>query len=257
MSLRVIILAAGQGARLGSITDDQPKCLVDLGGTTILSHQLDNCERAGMASAVVVTGAFAGAVDEEIRRWTDAAPRHLVVSTLYNPFFDVANNMISLWVARAVMDRDFITINGDNVFDWRILERLARHAGGPITVTIDAKDCYDGDDMKIVLRGGRIRAMNKQIALDEANGESIGIMKFVGAGRQLICAELEAMARLDSYAKEWYVQAVERIAIRGDDVDVIPVGDLQWAEVDYPDDLVNARARFAELTGLVGVTQDV
>lgn len=251
MQMRAIILAAGQGLRLGPVTANSPKCLVDLGGTTILSHQLDNCERAGLDEAVVVTGAFATAVDEEIRRWQGEASRRIRVRTLYNPFFDTANNMISLWAARAVMDTDFITINGDNVFDWRILARLAGHVGTPITVTIDAKDGYDEDDMKIVLRDGHIRAMNKRIPLAEANGESIGIMKFTGAGRQLLFDELEAMARLSSWASEWYVQAVERIAVRGEGVGTMVVDELTWAEVDYPEDLEIARARFAELAGMV------
>ncbi|MDT8368555.1 MAG: phosphocholine cytidylyltransferase family protein [Longimicrobiales bacterium] len=251
MKPRIIILAAGQGTRLGSVTDHQPKCLVDLGGTSILAHQLDNCEAAELDEAVVVTGSFASDVDDEIDRWRTSAPRRLAVRSLYNPFFDVANNMISLWAARGEMDRDFITINGDNVFDWRILEALVRHEGGPITVTIDTKEGYDEDDMKIVLRDGRIRAMNKEIPLAEANGESIGIMRFTGAGRALLSEELEAMARLETYAREWYVQAIERIAIRGDHVDVMPVGAFRWAEVDFPEDLDVARARFAELAGVV------
>ena len=97
--MRVIILAAGQGQRLGPITANQPKCLVSIGDSTIVWHQLDNCETAGIEDVVVVTGAFADAVDDEIQRWRDHEPRRLSVASLYNPFYDVANNMISLWAA--------------------------------------------------------------------------------------------------------------------------------------------------------------
>lgn len=252
--MRAIILAAGQGKRLGPITDDKPKCLVDLGPATILSHQLNNCERAGLDEVVVVTGAFAPDVEAEIERWRNDGARRVRVSSLYNPFHEVANNMISLWAARAVMDVDFITINGDDIFDWRILERLAATDGAPVTVTIDQKEAYDEDDMKIILDGGRITAMNKKIPVEQANGESIGIMKFCGKGRALLAAELEAMARLESYATEWYVQAVERIALADSFVDVMPVGDLRWAEVDFPEDLENVRAN---LLDLVACTHEV
>lgn len=245
--MRAIILAAGQGQRLGSITENKPKCLVDLGPITILSHQLDNCEKAGLDEAVVVIGAFASDVDAEIERWCNHQERRIRVSSLYNPFHDVANNMISLWAARGVMDVDFITINGDDIFDWRILERLAATDGAPITVTIDEKETYDEDDMKIVLDDGRISAMNKNVPVEQANGESIGIMKFSGVGRALLAAELEVMSRLDSYATEWYVQAIERIALRDSQVDVMPVGGLRWAEVDFPEDLENVRANFMDL----------
>lgn len=245
--MRAIILSAGQGTRLGPITENTPKCLVDLGPATILWHQLNNCERAGLDEAVVVTGFHATDVDAEIERWCTHEPRRLRVSSLFNPFHDVANNMISLWAARASMDVDFITINGDDIFDWRILERLAATNGAPITVTIDVKGTYDDDAMKIVLEGDRITAMNKQIPTDRANGESIGIMKFCGEGRALLWAELEAMARLESYATEWYVQAVEHIALADSHVDVMKVGDLRWAEIDFPEDLENVRANFLDL----------
>ena len=245
--MRVIILAAGQGTRLGSVTDHQPKCLVEIGGVSILAHQLSNCERAGVDDVVVVTGSFADDVDAAIERWRQERPRRTQVASLYNPFFDVANNMISLWAARGVMDADFITINGDNVFDWRILERLIAWNGAEITVTVDDKNGYDEDDMKIVLEEGRITAMNKNMPLDVANGESIGIMKFSGEGRKLIYSELETMARLETYATEWYVQAIERIAQSNGHVDVMPVGDLRWAEVDFPADLEHVQTHCLDL----------
>lgn len=245
--MRVIILAAGQGQRLGPITANQPKCLVSIGDSTILWHQIDNCESAGIEDVVVVTGAFADAVDDEIQRWRDHEPRRLSVTSLYNPFYDVANNMISLWAARGSMEQDFITINGDNIFEWQILERLAAIQGSPITVTIDQKGTYDEDAMKIVLVNGRITAMNKRMPIENANAESIGIMKFSGEGRTLLAAELEKMARLESYATEWYVQAIERIAIADGHVGVMPVGDLRWAEVDFPEDLENVRNHFMDL----------
>lgn len=245
--MRVIILAAGQGQRLGPITANQPKCLVCIGDSTILWHQLDNCERAGIDDVVVVSGAFADAVDDEIQRWRDHEPRRLCVSSLYNPFYDVANNMISLWAARGSMDDDFITINGDNIFEWQILQRLAASEGSPITVTIDQKGTYDDDAMKIVLENGRIIAMNKLMPTGDANAESIGIMKFSGDGRAMLADELEKMARLETYATEWYVQAIERIAIANGHVGVMPVGDLRWAEVDFPEDLENVREHFLDL----------
>ncbi len=239
--MRAIILAAGQGTRLLPHTERTPKCLLDLNGATVLELQLKACRRAGITETVIVTGFQWQLVEAYVSRWRQNGLARVRIETAYNPFFNTTNNLISLWSAQRFMDEDFITINGDNVFDWRILQRLRETGKYPITVTTAHKDAYDDDDMKVLLDGDRITAINKGIPLDQADGESIGIMKFTGEGRERLKSMLEDMVRGQTAATDWYTRAVERIARRGYPVGICEIGDLQWAEIDFPEDLEKVR----------------
>ncbi|MBA2770731.1 MAG: NTP transferase domain-containing protein, partial [Sphingomonas sp.] len=84
--MKAIILSAGQGSRLGHLTSDRPKCLIEFGGRTLLDRQLDTLEANGVDEAVVVTGFHDELVDAAIAA-RGGGPS---VRTLFNPFFKVA-----------------------------------------------------------------------------------------------------------------------------------------------------------------------
>src|SRR4026209_717209 len=78
---KAIILSAGQGSRLGHLTDDRPKCLIEFNGRTLLDRQLDTLAANGIEEAVVVTGFHDDLVDKAIAART-GGPR---VRTIFNP----------------------------------------------------------------------------------------------------------------------------------------------------------------------------
>src|SRR5512139_3799633 len=86
---KAIILSAGQGSRLGHLTDDRPKCLIEFNGRTLLDRQLDALAANGIEEAVVVTGFRDDQIEAALKRRGDAGPR---VRTVYNPFYKVADN---------------------------------------------------------------------------------------------------------------------------------------------------------------------
>lgn len=245
--MRAIILAAGQGTRLRPHTNERPKCLVEIGGRSILEHQLHNCLEVGITEAVVVTGFEWQQVEAKISLWRRNGLGQLQITTLYNPFWREANNLISLWSARHYMDESFVLINGDDVFDPRILTRLRSENHYNIHVCMDRKSNYDADDMKIVLNGDRVARINKTIAPENAHGESIGIMKFTEKGAARLVAELEAMVRSQSAATDWYTKAIERIALDGYEIGAVSIEGLPWAEIDFPEDLEFVRDNLANL----------
>ncbi len=95
---KAIILSAGQGSRLGHLTDDRPKCLIEFNGRTLLDRQLDALAANGVEEAVVVTGFRDDQIEAALKRRGDIGPR---VRTVYNPFYKVADNLGSLFVAKA------------------------------------------------------------------------------------------------------------------------------------------------------------
>src|SRR5688500_3504372 len=158
--MKAIILAAGQGSRLGHLTSERPKCLIDFGGRTLLDWQLDTLAANGIREAVVVTGFRDDQIEAALARRT-GAPR---VRTIYNPFYKVADNLGSLYIARDELSGDCLVWNGDTLVSVDLMRRVIGNHQAGICVTIDRKDGYDGDDMKVVEAGGRLKAIGKRLS---------------------------------------------------------------------------------------------
>jgi choline kinase len=235
--MKAVILSAGQGKRLLPLTATTPKCLIPLHGRSILEWQLAALARCGIERAVVVTG-FAA---EEVDALLAARPPRLPVETLYNPFFAVADNIASCWMARPEMTEDFVLLNGDTLFEAAVLERLLAAPARPVTLAVDCKATYDADDMKVSLKGSRLRRVGKRLPLEDVDGESIGMMVFRGDGPALFRAALERTLRRPEALKRWYLSVIDELA-QQDQVSVASIQGLQWTEIDCAVDLERARA---------------
>jgi choline kinase len=230
---KALILSAGQGSRLLPLTADRPKCLVEIGGRPLLDWQISALAELGVEDISVVVGFRADAVDYHLK---DIARPGVSVRTVYNPFYKVAENIGSCWLARHDWDRDFILLNGDVVFEPAVAAKLMAHDGGPVTVTVDHPPSYDADDMKVRIEGGRLTAIGKTLSVDAVDGESIGMMGFRGKGPALFAAALDEAMRLPEGIAWWYTHVIDRLARRGH-VDTVSIDGLGWGEVDFPHDL--------------------
>src|SRR3954453_10336017 len=157
--MKAIILFAGQGSRLGHMVDDRPKCLIDFNGRSLLDRQLDTLEANGVHEAVVVTGFHDELVNQAIARRSGGSE----VRTIYNPFYKVADNTGSLFMAREELSGDCLVWNGDTLVSPELMAKVVANNRSGICVTIDRKDGYDEDDMKVVEEGGLLRAIGKRI----------------------------------------------------------------------------------------------
>lgn len=231
--MRAIILSAGQGSRLLPHTADRPKCLVPIGRRSFIEWQLRQLEAGGVTDIVVVTGFRAAMVDTELARLGKSG---LAVRSIYNPFFNVADNLGSCWLARGEMDRDFIILNGDTLFESAVLARLLENARAPVTVTVDRKPRYDADDMKVRLEGDRVLDIGKTLPPEHSQAESIGLLLFRGEGARAFAEAVDAAMRTPEGLKWWYLRTVAALAGRGI-VSSCSIEGLEWGEMDYPQDL--------------------
>ena len=236
---RAVILGAGQGSRLLPLTEDLPKCLLDLEGRSMLEWQLRGLAEVGVREAVIVTGFRSDRVEAALQT---IAPPGLVARTLYNPFYKVADNLASCWMARAELRGSCLLLNGDTLFEPAIARRLIEAPASPITLTIDRKPRYDDDDMKVSTEGERLLAVGKKLPAAEVNGESIGFSRFQGDGAALFVAEIERTMRTKEGTALWYLSAMNRLAQSGADVRVVSIEGLDWGELDFVADLAPARA---------------
>ena len=238
--MKAVILSAGQGSRLLPLTEDCPKCLLPLGGRTILEHQVEQLAAAGVSEVVVVTGFRAAAVEGRLFRLRKLGVK---VRTVFNPFYNVADTLASCWMARGEMEGGFLLLNGDTLFEPEIARRLVAAPKAPVTLTIDRKTTYDSDDMKVVVDGTRLREVGKTLPLDRVNGESIGFSRFDAEGAQWFMEVLDQEMRTPNGLSWWYLKAVGVLAERGL-VQTCSIEGLTWGEVDFPDDLARAQMMF-------------
>ena len=234
--MKAIILSAGQGKRLLPLTENTPKCALDVGVGTILETQISQIRACAVNEVVVLTGFGADQVDR-----IAASIERPIVRTLYNPFYALSDNLATCWVATREMDGPFIIVNGDTLFEAKIMQSLlASPPDAPITLVIDRKqEAYDDDDMKVVTEGNVLRRVGKQLT-EGVNGESIGMMVFRNEGPELFKATVERMMRDDASKGRWYLSAIDILAQEGH-VHICDIQGSSWCEVDDPADLENAK----------------
>jgi len=234
--MKAIILSAGQGSRLGHMVDDRPKCLIDFNGRSLLDRQLDTLEACGVHEAVVVTG-FHDELVEQALAVRSGAPR---VRTVFNPFYKVADNTGSLFMAREELAGDCLVWNGDTLVSRELMRRVVANGCGGICVTIDRKDSYDDDDMKVVEEGGRLKAIGKRLPPNAVNAESIGLLAFRAGGAEQFRQAIDRAIRTPEGTTIWYLRVIHHIAEQAD-VWTLDIAGEKWGEVDFPADVEAAR----------------
>jgi choline kinase len=233
--MKAIILSAGQGTRLLPMTATMPKCLLEIQAKTILEWQIDELRKCGVDQITVVTGYGADKVDELLQR-RYGPPR---VQTHYSPDYATTDNLVSCWKVRDEMTDAFILLNGDTLFEAAVVKSLLKSPANPITVTVNYKDIYDADDMKVSMEGSRLTRVGKDIPSDNIHGESIGMILFRDTGPMIFKNGLEnAMADTDS-VRRWYLSVIDEIA-QEKTVLTCSIRGLAWCEIDYPADLKQA-----------------
>ena len=240
--MKAIILSAGQGSRLGHLTDDRPKCLIEFNGRSLLDRQLDTLAANGVGEAVVVTGFHDELVNAAVER-RRAAGEGPDVRTVFNPFYKVADNLGSLFLVRNELDEDCLVWNGDTLVSAALMKRVVGNSGRDgICVTIDRKDRYDEDDMKVVMdeANGRLRAIGKRI-VEGVNAESIGLLAFRGNGGARFREAIEKAMRTGEGTTIWYLRVIHHLAQNGD-VWTLDISGEEWGEVDFPEDVAGAEA---------------
>ncbi len=238
--MKMLILAAGTGSRLGPLTRNTPKSLLDLGhGLTLLETQLDAIKPSGIHEVVLVTGYRSSQIEAKIQSY-DGFDFQIV----YNPFFDISNNLVSAWMAMPYIDDEFIIVNGDDVFRAEVLGRLLGTEGDAVMV-VSHKDSYDDDDMKVQIKGTLVRKVSKELTAEESNGESIGMIKFSKAGRDWFFKELERSVRRKEALDWYYLRALQNMMDAGLPITYSSCAPNEWAEIDFHPDLVTLKERLS------------
>lgn len=233
--MKAVILAAGASRRLKPLTDDLPKCLIRIGDRSILEHQLDAIDSAGIREAVIVVGYL----KELIVDCTGHAYRGVrTISYIENPEYASTNTIYSLYLARdSFINHDFIYLNADVLFHRAVVKLLARHRCKNV-LAVEYKQCGEEEVKFATAPDGRIIKLGKQISAAEARGEFIGVAKF---GKDITRYFIDALEyySLNGQKSLFFEKAVEDIL--GRDVFLpLDVTHIPNIEIDFPGDLERA-----------------
>ncbi len=248
--MKAIILSAGQGKRLLPLTTRLPKCLLEIQGKTLLEWQVEQLQKCGIEAITVVTGFGAEEVDALIRQNCELQS----IQTFYNPDYAKSDNLVSCWKVREEMNEDFILLNGDTLFEAAVLTKLLATPVNPLTVTINHKDKYDADDMKVSLAETQLTKIGKTLSTSETHGESIGMILFRGNGPAIFTEALAHAMSEPQAAHRWYLSVIDAIA-QQKTVLTCSIKGLQWCEVDCPTDLKHAESVVASFLAGDGFAQ--
>lgn len=118
--MKVVILDSGIGKRMKPFTDNSPKCLSPLNGTTILGNQIEIFKSYGLNDFIITTGHLEDKIKEFISsNFPDAKTKYV-----YNPRYATTNCIYSLYLAKDLMHDDIVWLHGDMVFRKELFGKL-------------------------------------------------------------------------------------------------------------------------------------
>ncbi|GJL75927.1 phosphocholine cytidylyltransferase family protein [Nitrosomonas sp.] len=240
-AVKAIILSAGQGRRLLPLTENSPKCLLPVANKPVLAWQIDALQAAGVDEIIIVAGFQVGQIEALLQaRYADRSSIRIV----FNPFYEVADNLASCWLARSDMYSDFLLLNGDTVIEPELISQVLNSPSAPITLSVDFKKSYDADDMKVQLNAdGWVRQVSKIVPPDQIDAESIGLVYFREQGPVCFSQAIESALRHPAELKSWYLSIIEKLAGRHL-VNACSVKGYRWCEIDFVEDLARAGMLF-------------
>lgn len=222
--MKVFILAAGVGTRISRIAQGKPKCLLEMGGGTLIRQMVTRLRRRGLTEITLVTGYRHELIEQELGD---------LVGYRHNPFYHVTNSIASLWFARDLLEGDVLITNGDLFYEDSLLDTVLADRRDAVMLADTSR--IKGADYRFQFDGDRIVGYGKEIPDEETHGEYVGIASLRASFLPLFKRRLEELVARQETGKWWedvlYSYIPEGVPIRYRDV-----AGTFWAEVDYVED---------------------
>ena len=233
-----VILAAGNGTRMGALTADRPKAMLDVAGRTLIDHQLEALSSCGIRDVTVVVGHE----QQRLREHLGSRVRY-VDNTRYR----TTNSLYSLWCAREVLHDGAVVMNSDVLVTRSLLRRLLA-APEDDAALIDTSQALGEEEMKVTLWQGFIIDFGKDLPTARAHGENVGVLKFGTEGGQRLAGHLDRLVACGE-TNAWAPKAFRALAHEWP-VAAVSANGLTWTEIDFPDDLERAHGLMTELVSV-------
>ncbi|MCH5307606.1 MAG: phosphocholine cytidylyltransferase family protein [Prevotella sp.] len=243
-----VILAAGMAKRLRPLTDTKPKCLLEVGGRTLLERTVRAMQQAGITEFVVVTGyrgemirSFLETLDNSENTEHSGKGRGMLHFTfLHNADYEHNNNIYSLWMAgKVVRGKEFMLMDSDILCDPAAVVRIAQQSESALA--LNRHECGEEEIKVIVDADNRIVEINKTCNPALAIGESVGIEKMTADYSKALYDELDRMIQQEGLIDVFYERCFERLIPQGYTFRVVDTTQYFSYELDTPEDFQRAQ----------------
>lgn len=245
--MQAIILAAGMGKRLGEYTQNNTKCMVRVGGETLIERVLGQLDKLHLSRIIIVIG-YKGA---ELKEYLSGVSVKTPLVFVENPIYDKTNNIYSLYLAKDYMrEQDTLLLESDIIMEDAVLTKLVNHPY-PDLALVDKYESWMDGTVVTIDDENRIQRFipNSQFCYEEipAYYKTVNIYKFSKTfSEHMYVPFLEAYsAALGN--NEYYEQVLRVITMLDNStLRALLLQGEQWYEIDDVQDLDIAESIFTD-----------
>lgn len=244
--MQAIILAAGMGKRLGDLTRNNTKCMVEVNNVPLIDRALTQLSRLDLSRVILVIG-YEG---DKLRAHVGESYKGLKITYIENPVYDKTNNIYSLSLAKKeLQEDDTLLIESDLIFEGQLLDKLVNNPYPNLALVDKYETWMDGTMVKLDDDNNIVNFVPKKaFRYDEVDSyyKTVNIYKF---SRDFL--KNSYVPFLEAYTKalgnnEYYEQVLRVITLLDKcDLKALPLEGEKWYEIDDIQDLDIAETIFA------------
>lgn len=235
--MKAVILAAGVSSRLGTLTKDRPKCMLPIfNKKTLIKYQIEKLKKMGIKEKNIFI--IAGYKINVLKNHLKDTKVHII----FNPKFKEWNNIYTFYLISKITEISnndkFILLNSDTFFHEDILAKLI-NASAVNCVVLDIFKKLGWEEMKVLTKNNRVLRFGKDIPIEKATGEYIGLAKFRKGDLMLLFYVIERLIQ-NGNTDMWYEIAFNYITDKLE-IEYIDTNKKPWIEIDTIEDYNKAK----------------
>ncbi len=239
--MKVIILAAGAAKRLRPLTNELPKCLLEVGGKAIIDYQMENLRKANLTEIIVVIGFYG----EKIQRHLMEHHPDLHFTFIENENYENTYPAYGLWLARTYLSGEILYLNADVICDPTIIQMITDSPHKSVTAA--QKTNWDEEEVNVIVDNDmRVLEMGKHISRELSYGEFIGVTKIGHSFNEQLKGVLNDFVACNELQK-FAADALNLTIQRGETMYALDVSDKAAIEIDTPEDLTRAHEKIEHI----------
>ncbi len=247
--MQAVILAAGMGKRLGELTKGNTKCMIEVGGETLISRLLRQLDKHSLSKIILVVGYKAQELKDYLATLQVQTPIEFVENTVY----DKTNNIYSLYLAKDYLTtEDTLLFESDLIMEDAVISKLIEHPY-PDLALVDKYESWMDGTVVTLDEENRIQRFipNSQFKYEEIPSyyKTVNVYKFSQQfSANMYVPFLEAYCT--ALGKNEYYEQVLRVITMLDNsgMRALPLTGEQWYEIDDVQDLDIAESIFTDRT---------
>ena len=245
--MQAIILAAGMGKRLGKLTKNNTKCMIELNGKTLIKHALEKLDDVGIRKVILVVGYK----KENLISHVGNSYKRIRIEYIENPIYYKTNNIYSLYLAKEKLaEDDTLLLESDIIFEEAILRKVLSDPRESLAVVDKFSSWMDGTCL-ILDKEDRILDLIPKASFNFQNIDNyyktVNIYKFskkfsVNTYIPFLEAYIKTMGN-----NEYYESVIKLLTgLERQELRALRLTGEKWYEIDDVHDLFNAQILFAK-----------